>query len=151
MDIVTVLYRIRDTTRSLKMLQKIKYLTTINNDKFLTSYFFHKASSTVLPVEIKNNNYSAGVTPNIYNTIQRIFSLLNINVAGIKLYLYRDGLYYTYITLHVNENEYDINSNFSDALKIGKLFDAPIYASDQILNYCGIKITKEMIEKNLVS
>ena len=132
------------------MYKKINYLTTIAKKRSLTSYFFHKASSRVLPVETSVPRLNTSkATPSVYNTIKRMLVATGAMVSSIKLYLYRDGIFYTYITLRMQSNEYDINSCFIDALYISRLFNAPIYARDQVIRCCGIKVTKEQIEQAL--
>jgi bifunctional DNase/RNase len=131
------------------MFKKIKYLTTINNTGFFTSYFFDKESKSVLPMETFKQA-SSPTQPKTSNTIRRILVASGINVQAIKIYLYKDDTFYTYITIKKDDRCYDINAGFLDAVKIGQEFNAPIYTTEKVIKDCGIKVTKELIEKSLV-
>ena len=125
---------------------KISAITKINENDKCTYYFIQKEYKIVLPIEYKN-------TKNIYeDTYIRTLNALNVKIERISIYLYLNNKYYAYLRIKNNNQSYDINTSIANALNIlDKIPDTKVYADINVLKYQGIKITKELIEKSLMS
>ena len=125
---------------------KISAITKINENDKCTYYFIQKEYKIVLPIEYKN-------TKNIYeDTYIRTLNALNVKIERISIYLYLNNKYYAYLRIKNNNQSYDINTSIANALNIlDKVPDTKVYADINVLKYQGIKITKELIEKSLMS
>ena len=125
---------------------KISAITKINENDKCTYYFIQKEYKIVLPIEYKN-------TKNIYeDTYIRTLNALNVKIERISIYLYLNNKYYAYLRIKNNNQSYDINTSIANALNIlDRIPDTKVYADINVLKYQGIKITKELIEKSLMS
>lgn len=130
------------------MYKPVKFITKIPYQDFFTYYLFCKPTKVLLPIEITNDKASTG-DPSVYNTVKRLICGLGAKIKFIKIYRFDQEVYYTYLTLERDRQTFDINVSFKDAIEIAKESRSPIYIKEEIINQCGIEITKEIIEKAL--
>lgn len=129
------------------MMQKIKLLDAVINSNLVTFYFIHKNSKILLPVEININTLD---TP-VYETLKKTFSMLGITFDCINIYLFKESNFYSHLKINAGDRVHEININTLDALNLARYLSIPVYIEEGVLEECGIKMTKEMIEKVLIS
>ena len=137
------------------MFEKVQYLSRTIYDNIPTHYFYHRKSKTLIPVKVENQGTSYLFEPHpsqpqAAETIKKLIYALDIKVECIKIYLFRDNYFYTYITVKGQHEEIDINVSFADAIKLASLSDLPIFFEKSVIKECGFKVTKKMIEKSLL-
>jgi bifunctional DNase/RNase len=122
------------------MLKQIEFLSSVEG----TLYLIEKSEKTVLPIP------QAITKPQTPDTIRRILAAFGINIMNAKIYLQRDDVFYTYLTLSNCEKICEINLSFLDAINFTQDTNAPILIESEILDECGIKVTKQMLEEALI-
>jgi bifunctional DNase/RNase len=138
------------------MFEKVQYLTHTVYNNIPTHYFYHKESKTLIPVKIENQTVSHLLEPHpsqpqTAETLKKLVFALGVRVQCIKIYLFQDNNFYTYISVKGKEQEVDINMSFSDAIKLALLINSPILFEKTVIKECGFRVTKKMIEKSLLS
>ena len=135
--------------------EEVKYLSQIFYEGIPTYYFFHKKSKTLIPVCLAKTGadrlYDKHPSqPDSTETFKKLVLSLGIKVLCVKVYLYQEGNFYTYLCVKNSEEEIDINTSFIDALSLGKTLGSPIFFAEEVIKSCGFKVTKRMIEKALL-
>ena len=138
------------------MFEKVQYLTHTIYGNIPTHYFYHKQSKTLIPVKIENQTVSHLLEPHpsqpqTAETLKKLVYALGVRVECIKIYLFQDNNFYTYLSVKGKEEEIDISVSFSDAIKLALLINSPILFEKTIIKECGFKVTKKKIEKALLS
>lgn len=87
--------------------------------------------------------------PHIHNTFLRTIYALKAKVLGCIVYKVIDDVFYAYIRILKNSEIIDIDSRITDAMCISLLTNTSIMFSSDVVNMCGIKITKELIHDSL--
>lgn len=123
------------------MLKEIKLLDVVYNSNLMTFYFIHKGSKVLLPVEADLESS----TLHIYDALRSILKLLKIELGCIKICLFRGNVFYSHLRIGVNRKIHEVNINMLDALNIAKHLSLPIYIEEEILQECGIKVSREII------
>ena len=127
--------------------RQLKILGTVNN----TIYLFQKDSKVLLPIKLNNQLLkmpkSFWYFPDIYNTTKRIILSLNVAIVGIKIYQEEKEMFFSYLSLQNSSDSYEINVSLEDALLIKEDSEIPIYATEAVLQKCGIPVTKDLIQK----
>ncbi len=137
------------------MFEKVEFLINLINDNGEVYYFFHKASKTLLPLEI-SLPHSLAVhdvhpsQPSTCDTLRKTLFSLGVKIKCIKIYLYQEENYYTYLSLQKGKVSVDINASLSDAIKLREAFQIPVLVEKNILEECGLKVTGELIEQALL-
>lgn len=126
------------------MFKSIKYLTTIDTSISTISYFYSESHNTILPVELKQPDCISHES-----TLKQILDFFKCELIAVKIYLYQDERFYTYLTIKSQNKTYDINSNPKEAIKLCNKYNVPILVENRILKECGIFVTKAMIEQAL--
>jgi len=139
------------------MFVNVKLLTIVPSINTYTAYFFHKRTCMVLPIVVPEHSIQMilrdnnGRSPTLQNTVFRIIRLLNADITSISIYLYRDTTYYTYLHIKAGDRILEINCSFEDGLILCLHLNRPIYIDERIISKNGFKITKELIERSLIS
>jgi bifunctional DNase/RNase len=138
------------------MFEKVQYLSHTIYDNAPTHYFYHRQSKTLIPVKVENQGVSHLFEPHpsqpqAAETIKKLVYALGIKVESVKIYLFQDNNFYTYVTVRGKDEEIDINVSFIDAIKLASLVDSPILFEKSVIKECGFKVTKKMIEKALLN
>ncbi len=137
------------------MLLPLKLLTVIKNgdiEDSYTFYFFCKKLKVLLPIVISsivNNECKNFENANIYNTYLRTLRALDAKIYGIRIYLYQNDVFYTYLCLYTSSNRFEINCNISDALKLLLQTGCPVFTTYKVLENGGIKVTKQLVSSAL--
>ncbi len=129
------------------MYKPVKFITEIPYNDFSTFYLFCKPLKILLPVEIEKKTNP--MVPTIYNALKRILQGLRVDISYIKIYHQFGDTFYTYLALKRENEIFEINVSFKDALEISKEMVVPIFIKDKILRESGIEITKDIIIKSL--
>jgi len=127
------------------MYKSVKYLAKVENGVFYTHYLYEPLEKIVLPIEtlpIQHNE-----NPNILDTLKRIVNSLESNLVGIKIFLYSEEKYYTYLSISAQGQILDIYIDIGNALEIAKTSNILISIENAILKENGIKVTKKLLEK----
>jgi bifunctional DNase/RNase len=138
-----------------KMFEEVQYLTQIMYEKIPTYYFYHKQSRRLITVKIEGCNamrlYEQHPSqPPAAETIKKLVFALGVKIESIKVYLFQNNNYYTYVTVKTSGDSVDINASFIDAIELAGLADSPILFEKEIIKECGFKVTRRMIEKALL-
>jgi bifunctional DNase/RNase len=88
--------------------------------------------------------------PQAAETIKKLIYALGVKAECIKIYLFQNNYFYTYMTVKVKDEEIDINVSFVDAIKLASSANLPILFEKSVIKECGFKVTKKMIEKALL-
>lgn len=137
------------------MFEKVQYLTYTINSNIPTFYFYHKQSKTLIPVKVDERSAARlseihPSQPNAAETLKKMVYALGVKVESIKIYLFQDNYFYTYVTIKGTGEEIDINASLTDAINLASLVDSPILFEKNVIKECGFKVTKKMIEKALI-
>jgi bifunctional DNase/RNase len=137
------------------MFEKVQYLSHIIYDNTPTHYFYHKQSKTLIPVKIENQRASHLFEPHpsqpqAAETLKKLVYALGVKVESVKVYLFQDNNFYTYVTVKGKNEEIDINTSFIDAIELAFLVNSPILFEKSVIKECGFKVSKKMIEKALL-
>jgi bifunctional DNase/RNase len=142
------------------MLIKINLLAVIPNIDRYTAYFFQKEELIILPIEINENfadsllragHKTESIRPSVYDTIKRIVSSLEGKIDSVAIYLFKNDIYYSYISLERKRERIEIDCGLRDALCLALYTNTDIYIEKKILKECGIKITKSLLERSLIA
>jgi uncharacterized protein len=129
------------------------------NEGYYTLYLFNKQNKILLPIE--TNRWAcesiviAGggkrlARPHVHNTAVRLVHCLGGLFNSVRIYKYRDGIFYAYIRISDGKgNCMDIDSKVTDAISIALLLKIPIMVEDLVCKSAGIEITRDLIEKSL--
>ena len=137
------------------MFEEVKYLIHIDQKAYTTYYLFQKTDKILLPIQIPTHQYYRLCDfqpnqPDTLDTLKTAIFSLDGQVVNIKIYLYLDRCYYSYISIEKNGQTMEINSGLYDAINLAVSLKAPILIEKNILKECGYKITKKMIEQVLL-
>jgi len=137
------------------MFEEVHYLTHILYEQIPTYYFYHKQSRTLIPVKVENPNalrlYEQHPSqPPAAETFKKLTFALGVKIESVKVYLFQNNNYYTYVTVRAAEDVVDINTSFIDAISLAELVKSPIFFEKGIIRECGFRVTKRMIEKALL-
>ena len=138
------------------MFEEVQYLTHTIYNNTPTHYFYHKQSKTLIPIKIESQSISYLLEPHpsqpqTAETLKKLIYAIGMKVECVKIYLYQDNNFYTYLGVKGKEEEIDINVSFSDAIKLALLINSPILFEKTVIKECGFKVTKKKIEKALLS
>jgi bifunctional DNase/RNase len=139
------------------MFEEVTYISCILNERTPTHYFYHKQTKTLIPVKVEEAKslklFEEGNPgqPSSVETLKKVIYATGAEVKSIKVYLFQDSVYYTYVSIKSSEKEFDINTNFSEAISLAGLVKSPILFEKNIIKECGFRVTKKMIEKALLS
>jgi len=138
------------------MFEEVRYISCIINERTPTYYFYHKQSRRLIPIKseeqkllklFEDNHPSC---PSPAETLKKVIFAIGAEVLSIKVYLFQDSIYYTYVTIKNSSGEVDINTSFTEAMSLAELIKPPILFEKNIIKECGFKVTKKMIEKALL-
>ena len=127
------------------MYKSIKYLAKVENGVFYTHYLYEPLEKMVLPIETLPVEHNEN--PNILDTLKRVVNSLESNLIGIKIFLYSEERYYTYLSISSQGQILDIHTDIGNALEIAKTNNILISVENTILKENGIKVTKELLEE----
>ncbi len=81
-------------------------------------------------------------------TAQLMVNLLQAtgtHVEEVRIEALKDEIYYAIVKIRNGDNTQEIDARPSDALTLGVLMDAPIYATEQVLQQVGIAIPEDKV------
>ncbi len=137
------------------MLKTIEMIALIKSEKAYIAYLFEKSTKHIIPVKISGFTANALIAPinqykpNIYNTLKRMVCGLGANFLGITIYRYDSDIFYAYANVEFQNKHLEFNISVDDALNVAKEFEKPIYIKDELLNTCGIKVSKKILRDAL--
>ena len=138
------------------MFEEVTYISCIANGKTSTYYFYHKKTKTLVPIQLDEQHTSLrlrethpGIPP-ASETLRKVISAVGAKVLNVKIYLFQDSVFYTYITITNGAEEIEINANFMESMTIAEQIKSPILFEKNVIKECGFKVTKRMIEKALL-
>ncbi|GIW69399.1 MAG: hypothetical protein KatS3mg101_0146 [Patescibacteria group bacterium] len=129
------------------MYKKAKYITTISEKDKKITYLLCKNPQTLVPLELKDESNFA--YPDFKTLCNHILNALKTRVVCAKIYRYQDDVFYSYITFKRNGICVDVNAHPVVALKMCKIFGAPVLINEQIVKILGLKITRQMVQRAL--
>ena len=126
--------------------------------KKYTLYLFEKKHKYIIPIEVEQT--AAGLLlgkrdlnspnhPSIYNTVKRLVSGLGGKVVSITVYKFENEKFYSYLNVVFQNKHLEFNIHIADAVNIAKRFEAPIFIKTELLEKCGIKVTKKILRDAL--
>ena len=139
------------------MFEEVTYISCVLDGKISTFYFYHKTSRTLIPVKMDENQTSLRLRevhsnlPTPISTLKKIVYAVGADIQSIKVYLFQDSVFYTYITVKSGSGDIEVNAGFLESMILAEELKTKILFEKNIIKECGIKITKKMIEKSLVA
>ena len=142
------------------MLKELFVIAIVPSNKKYTLYLYEKKEKYVIPVEFdkraaalflaqpgpnqKNRSY-----PTVYNTVKRLICGLGANLISVTIYKYENDIFYAYLNVIFQNKHLEFNANICDALNIAKRFNSIIYIKEELLDKCGIKVSKKILRDAL--
>ncbi len=132
------------------MLTPLKLIAEIDSGQYTkTIYFYSFSTKTLLPITVNHKYFLESRYPGVHDTLYRVLKAMGADLVSVKIYLFKDSKFYTYLSIFRNNRCYEINCSFEDALEISKISRCRILAKSTILEKQGIKVTSELIKKAL--
>lgn len=88
--------------------------------------------------------------PDIYDSLARVVAGLGAKLIGVKIYLYLQKVFYSYLIIKNSKEKFDINVGFLDGVYLANKLNRPIFIKEELLLKLGTRVTAEMIEKALL-
>jgi bifunctional DNase/RNase len=136
-------------------LEQVKILTILKSESRQTVYLFSKNKKIILPIYIENcpqdrlreNLYTS---PSPMDTAERAVNALGGKIVQISILEYRHDMFYAYLTLKREKCHYEVFCSLYDCIHLAITKHCPVFVRKNILFKCGIKVTKELIERSLI-
>jgi uncharacterized protein len=125
----------------------IVLLKMVGGNKFLPIWIGHPEAAAIL---IKLQEAPAP-RPMTHDLAADIFQQLGGEVVSIAVTELRDSTFYACITVRQNGAEIEIDSRPSDAIAIAIRVDAPIFASDEVMEESAVEFEGEESEEEMVN
>jgi len=129
--------------------QPIILLKTADSNKFLPIWIGHQEAAAIL-MKLQGTDLPRPMTHDLMTSILGELSAEIIKVTVTEL---KENTFYALLTLKLDAGEIEVDSRPSDALALAVRTNAPIYASDRLIEENAIEFdhevedTDEVVEK----
>ncbi len=120
--------------------QPIVLLKTVDGNKFLPIWIGHPEAAAIL-IKMQGTNLPRPMT---HDLIANIFDQLDAELQRITVTELRDNTFYALLTLLRNGSEIEVDSRPSDALALAVRTNAPIFASQDLIDENAIEFEHEV-------
>jgi bifunctional DNase/RNase len=127
--------------------QPIVLLKTADGNKFLPIWIGHPEAAAIL---MKLQNASTP-RPMTHDLVTEILGQLSAEIVRITVTELRENTFYAQITVQQDGSEIEIDSRPSDAIALAVRSEAPIFASDRVIEESAIEFEEEVNEEEMVA
>lgn len=120
--------------------QPIVLLKAQGRNLFLPIWIGHPEAAAIL-MKLQNAELPRPMT---HDLLANIIDQLQASVIGVLVTELRDNTFYAVLRLDSNGQEIRVDSRPSDAIALAVRTDAPIFASENLLDANGIEFDQEM-------
>jgi uncharacterized protein len=120
--------------------QPIVLLKTVEGNKFLPIWIGHPEAAAIL-IKMQGTNLPRPMT---HDLIANIFDQLDAELQRITVTELRDNTFYALLTLLRDGAEIEVDSRPSDALALAVRTNAPIFASQELIDENAIEFEHEV-------
>jgi bifunctional DNase/RNase len=120
--------------------QPIVLLKAEERNLFLPIWIGHPEAAAIL-MKLQNADLPRPMT---HDLLANVIGHLQANVTAVLVTELRDNTFYAVLTLEAGGQEIRVDSRPSDAIALAVRTDAPIFASEGLLDANGIEFDQEM-------
>lgn len=126
--------------------QPIILLKTADANKFLPIWIGHQEAAAIL-MKLQGTELPRPMT---HDLLTAIISHLNAEVLKITVTELKENTFYALLTLRLDSGEIEVDSRPSDALALAVRTNAPIFASEQLIEENAIEFDHEVEDQEEV-
>lgn len=119
--------------------QPIVLLKTVSGNRFLPIWIGHAEAAAIL-AKLQG---SESPRPMTHDLVTDIVGELKATITRVTVTDLRDNTFYALITVRSPTSEIDIDSRPSDAIALAVRSNAPIFASDQLIDESAIEFEED--------
>jgi uncharacterized protein len=120
--------------------QPIVLLKVEGRNLFLPIWIGHPEAAAIL-MKLQNAELPRPMT---HDLLANVIGQLQASVTGVMVTELRDNTFYAVLRLDANGQEIQVDSRPSDAIALAVRTDAPIFASENLLDANGIEFDQEV-------
>jgi bifunctional DNase/RNase len=120
--------------------QPIVLLKTVEGNKFLPIWIGHPEAAAIL-IKLQGTQLPRPMT---HDLLMNVIGRFNAEVARITVTELKDSTFYATLTLATDGAEIDVDSRAGDALALAVRTDAPIFASNELIDENAIEFEREV-------
>ena len=120
--------------------QPIVLLKTVEGNRFLPIWIGHPEAAAIL-IKLQGTSLPRPMT---HDLLTSVIGRFEAEVARITVTELRDSTFYATLTLAKDGAEIDVDSRPSDALALAVRTDAPIFASNELIDENAIEFEREV-------
>ena len=120
--------------------QPIVLLKTVEGNKFLPIWIGHPEAAAIL-IKLQGTQLPRPMT---HDLLMNVIGQFQAEVARITVTELKDSTFYATLTLAKDGAEIDVDSRPSDALALAVRTDAPIFASNELIDENAIEFEREV-------
>lgn len=125
---------------AIKRLEIKTILKNYDNNVLSTFYLFEPDEKYIIPVEVPHVKA---------DLIKKFLRLAGMEVNSLIVYHQCRGRLFCFLTFSKDDILHKIECPIHEALNLCRAVQVPIYATEEIIKQCGIKITRKLIENSL--
>jgi len=126
--------------------QPIILLKTADANKFLPIWIGHQEAAAIL-MKLQGTDL---VRPMTHDLMASILSELHAEILKVTVTELKENTFYALLTLKLDAGEIEVDSRPSDALALAVRTNAPIYASDQLIEDNAVEFDHEVEDADQV-
>jgi len=120
--------------------QPIVLLKTVEGNKFLPIWIGHPEAAAIL-IKLQGTQLPRPMT---HDLLTSVIGRFQAEVSRITVTELKDSTFYATLTLTKDGDEIDVDSRPSDALALAVRTDAPIFASNELIDENAIEFEREV-------
>jgi bifunctional DNase/RNase len=122
--------------------QPIVLLKAEGRNLFLPIWIGHPEAAAIL-MKLQNAELPRPMT---HDLLANVIGELQASVTGVLVTELRDNTFYAVLMLEASGQEIRVDSRPSDAIALAVRTDAPVFASEALLDANGIEFDQEMVD-----
>ena len=123
--------------------QPIVLLKTADGNKFLPIWIGHAEAAAIL-AKLQGSDSPRPMT---HDLMSQLLAELEAEISRVTVTDLRENTFYALITLRAADSEIEIDSRPSDALALAVRAEAPIFASEELIEENGIEFEDDEAEE----
>ena len=120
--------------------QPIVLLKTVEGNKFLPIWIGHPEAAAIL-IKLQGTQLPRPMT---HDLLMNVIGQFQAEVARITVTELKDSTFYATLTLAKDGTEFEVDSRPSDALALAVRTEAPIFASNELIDENAIEFEREV-------
>ncbi|MHB1390242.1 MAG: bifunctional nuclease family protein [Thermoleophilia bacterium] len=126
--------------------QPIILLKTANANKFLPIWIGHQEAAAIL-MKLQGTDLPRPMT---HDLMTSIISRLHAEVLKVTVTELKENTFYALLTLRLESGDVDVDSRPSDALALAVRTNAPIFASERLIDENAVEFDHEVEDEDEV-